>query len=361
MAPRPATAEVTDPFQGGPADLIPFNENQNASETPLPHSEACGQPGRTGQGESSSEKSSNVIPVANTERDPHPSQPEVHRADFQLNASTTPTNQSPFADDATNDLKTQQAPSKSPTITNDPCAAVPVKPFTELGINIAQPAGKLPADLAATCWEQINHNDGSNAASRAWPLFVYQWEATCLCYQPLYFEEANLERYGYQCGDRCCCPCECCVQPFASAAHFFGTVPLLPYCMAADCPGNCNYTLGNYRPGNCNPLRWQWPPFEPLAAVAYGGFWVGMATWLGVILGARGAGISKWSLPFLGFPIAFGVLVVLSGHDLMKPWGISWLWVAAVLGPVIGVRTLLNPSPRDHQEPTPKPDPLAGL
>jgi hypothetical protein len=86
-----------------------------------------------------------------------------------------------------------------------------------------------------------------------------------------------------------------------------------------------------------------------------------MATWLGVILGARGAGISKWSLPILGFPIAFGVLVVLSGHDLMKPWGISWLWVAAVLGPVIGVRTLLNPSPRDHQEPTPKPDPLAGL
>ena len=50
-----------------------------------------------------------------------------------------------------------------------------------------------------------------------------------------------------------------------------------------------------------------------------------------------------------------------TGHDLMKPWGISWLWVAAVLGPVIGVRTLLNPSPRDHQEPTPKPDPLAGL
>ena len=152
-----------------------------------------------------------------------------------------------------------------------------MKPFTDLGINIAQPAGKLPADLAATCWEQINHKDGPTAASRAWPLFVYQWEATCLCYQPLYFEEANLERYGYQCGDRsCCCSCgcECCLQPAASAFHFFGTIPVLPYCMAADCPGNCNYTLGNYRPGNCNPLRWQWPSYEPLAAVAYGGFWI---------------------------------------------------------------------------------------
>jgi hypothetical protein len=46
----------------------------------------------------------------------------------------------------------------------------------------------------------------------------------------------------------------------------------------------------------------------------------------------------------------------------MKPWGVSWLWVAAVLGPVIGVRTLLNPSPRDHQPAQPtKRDPLAGL
>jgi hypothetical protein len=97
------------------------------------------------------------------------------------------------------------------------------------------------------------------------------------------------------------------------------------------------------------------------AVSGHGGFWVGMATWLGVILGARGAGISKWSLPFLGFPIAFGVIIVLADQDLMKPWGVSWLWVAAVLGPVIGMRTLLNPSPRDHQEPPPKPDPLAGL
>ena len=38
------------------------------------------------------------------------------------------------------------------------------------------------------------------------------------------------------------------------------------------------------------------------AVSGHGGFWVGMATWLGVIIGARGAGISKWSLPFLGVP-----------------------------------------------------------
>jgi hypothetical protein len=97
------------------------------------------------------------------------------------------------------------------------------------------------------------------------------------------------------------------------------------------------------------------------AVSGHGGFFVGLAAWLGVVWGARRAGISKWTMPFLAFPLVFGVVVVLSGHSLLKPWEISWLWVAAVLGPVIGVRTLLNPSPRTHEEPTPKSDPLAGL
>jgi hypothetical protein len=109
-------------------------------------------------------------------------------------------------------------------------------------------------------------------------------------------------------------------------------------------------------------IGWAIVLLERWAVSGHGGFWVGLATWLGVIVGARRAGISKWSLPVLGFPIAFGVIVALSGEDVMKPWGVSWLWVAAVLGPVVGVRTLLNPSPRDHQEPAPpKRDPLADL
>jgi hypothetical protein len=97
------------------------------------------------------------------------------------------------------------------------------------------------------------------------------------------------------------------------------------------------------------------------AVSGHGGFFVGLAAWLGVIVGARRAGISKWTMPFLAFPVAFGVIVALTGESLLRPWGVSWLWVAAVLGPVIGARTLLNPSPRDHQEPAAKPDPLAGL
>jgi hypothetical protein len=108
-------------------------------------------------------------------------------------------------------------------------------------------------------------------------------------------------------------------------------------------------------------IGWAIVLIEHWAVSGHGGFWVGAATWVGVIVGARRAGISKWALPLLAYPAVFGVLLALAGESVMKPWGISWLWVAAVLGPVIGARTLLNPSPRDHQEPAPKPDPLAGL
>ena len=108
-------------------------------------------------------------------------------------------------------------------------------------------------------------------------------------------------------------------------------------------------------------IGWAIVLVEHWAVSGHGGFWVGLATWFGVIVGARRAGISKWFMPLLAFPIAFGVIVALAGQDILKPWGVSWLWVAAVLGPVIGARTLLNPSPRDHRPAPPKRDPLADL
>jgi hypothetical protein len=151
---------------------------------------------------------------------------------------------------------------------DDPCAAATEKPLAALGINIALPSGELPADHASLCWDSINQTLGPLAAARYWHGQLYFWDATALCHRPLYFEEINLERYGYG-----CCAC---LQPAASAAHFFGTVPALPYCMAAECPCECVYTLGHYRPGSCPPWRCHWPPSDPLAAAAEGGFMTGM-------------------------------------------------------------------------------------
>ena len=74
-----------------------------------------------------------------------------------------------------------------------------------------------------------------------------------------------------------------------------------------------------------------------------GGLWVALAGWLGVLVAARRAGISRWALPLLAYPLVSLVIVVVAGEDVLDPWGSSWLWVLAVLGPVIGARTLLKP------------------
>jgi hypothetical protein len=238
----PAFAQVVDPLADGPVDPDLFSNPPlaapiNAAPVPLPPREARGEPGRTGPGEGSLSQS--------------PSQ-------------VAPSNVAP-------------APSTGPiAASQDPCAAAPMKPLNQLGINIAQPTGALPTDLAAPCWNHINQTQTGCAATRCWTNSAYHWDATCLCHHPLYFEEINLERYGYQCGDVCCCGCECCLQPFASAAHFYGTVLALPYCIAAECPGDCVYTLGHYRPGDRNPWRWHWPPADPVAALSTAGVYTGL-------------------------------------------------------------------------------------
>src|SRR3954471_6286360 len=93
-----------------------------------------------------------------------------------------------------------------------------------------------------------------------------------------------------------------------------------------------------------------------------GGIIVAGACWLGVVVGARRAGIAKKSLILLLYPLISLAIVIAADTSVLDPWGVSWLWVAAVLGPVVGARTILNPSPRDHE---PKPvaprDPLADL
>jgi hypothetical protein len=86
---------------------------------------------------------------------------------------------------------------------------------------------------------------------RAWSQITYLWKASGLCHKPLYFEQPQLERYGHSWGPA--------LDPIVSGVHFFGTVPLLPYAMGVETPGECIYTLGYYRPGSCAP--YMIPPF----------------------------------------------------------------------------------------------------
>lgn len=125
------------------------------------------------------------------------------------------------------------------------------KPIADTGVDIALPAGGevprvdplrnpyAPAPTPVTL-------------TRPWPSLTYTWAAAATRHNPLYFEEVNAERYGYTCSRV--------LQPAISTAHFFGTIPALPYLHGANCPWECQYTLGHYRPGSCNPWRRHcWP------------------------------------------------------------------------------------------------------
>lgn len=83
----------------------------------------------------------------------------------------------------------------------------------------------------------------------------FYWAAPSFYHRPLYFEQAGVERYGhYVHGD--------CVQSAVSTAHFFGDFLILPYKLGAS-PYQClDYTLGRYRPGNCNPKQ---PRLDPIS------------------------------------------------------------------------------------------------
>jgi hypothetical protein len=95
-------------------------------------------------------------------------------------------------------------------------------------------------------------------------------------------------------------------------------------------------------------VAWAAVLVERWAVGGHGGVLVGGAAWLGVVAGARSAGINKWALPLLAYPLISVGIAIAADQSLLRPWGISWLWVAAVLGPVLGLRVLLDPSPRDH-------------
>jgi len=133
----------------------------------------------------------------------------------------------------------------------------PLTPMAALGVDIGLPEGKLPRDFATERAQQLATPAGA-ALVRGWPVLEYHWAASGARSFPLYFEEVNAERYGYTCSYT--------FQPVISAAHFFGTIPYLPYLMAADCPRECTYALGHYRPGNCNPWRAHSFPLDGKAA-----------------------------------------------------------------------------------------------
>jgi hypothetical protein len=95
--------------------------------------------------------------------------------------------------------------------------------------------------------------EGETFQPRRFATTMMTWKAAGNCHKPLYFEDWNLERYGHSHGP---------LDPVFSAAHFFVTLPVLPYKMGVELPWECVYPLGYYRPGSCAPWTVPAPPIS---------------------------------------------------------------------------------------------------
>jgi hypothetical protein len=105
-------------------------------------------------------------------------------------------------------------------------------------------------------------------SGRDWGQTCYTWKASGLCHKPLYFEQAHMERYGHSWGPV--------LDPVISGAHFFASVPMLPYKMGLEPPCECIYPLGHYRPGNCAPHYVEPFPWSIRAAASEAGALTGL-------------------------------------------------------------------------------------
>lgn len=145
------------------------------------------------------------------------------------------------------------------------------RPITEVMVNAELPTGLAPGEPGSEIDEPATPPTPQFGDARlvgGWPITDFNWAATGMYHKPLYFEEVNLERYGYTVSPV--------LQPLISGAHFFATIPALPYKMTTHPPNECYYTLGHYRPGSCAPRRWHHEPWDPLAATVEAGFVVGL-------------------------------------------------------------------------------------
>lgn len=103
---------------------------------------------------------------------------------------------------------------------------------------------------------------------RQWDCTDFVWTASGMCHKPLYFEERHLERYGHATGPY--------TQPVVSGAHFFGSVLMLPWNMGLKLPGECEYALGHYEPGECAPYMIPALPITVRAALFEAGAAAGL-------------------------------------------------------------------------------------
>jgi len=151
----------------------------------------------------------------------------------------------------------------APPVAKDPCSAPDLKSISEITYDISTKGDLFPKKCP------LQEGALPERQTHGWAPVTFTWKASGLCHKPSYFEEVHLEQYGHTCRGH--------LQPLVSGAHFFLTVPILPYKMGLYPPNECIYSLGYYRPGSCAPYMLDPLPLSIRAGLAEAGVWTGMA------------------------------------------------------------------------------------
>ena len=111
-----------------------------------------------------------------------------------------------------------------------------------ISLSLAE-SGRVPVDRSQLLQEFGRVGSVSNTVK------VFGWEAPSIRYQPLYFEDVVLERYGQTLPDY--------RQGVRSAIHFGTALTGLALQMYETPPRSCDSPLGYCRPGDCVPQTTQ--------------------------------------------------------------------------------------------------------
>lgn len=109
----------------------------------------------------------------------------------------------------------------------------------------------------------------SGSAERYFAQWNYFWAPSNISYNPLYFEDPVLERYGQV-------HIHDAVQPLYSAARFAVQFAGLPYQMALQPVHERVYPLGYFRPGDAAPELIYQPPLNARAGLVAAGVYTGL-------------------------------------------------------------------------------------
>ena len=155
-------------------------------------------------------------------------------------------------DDLDDDLDTEQDQASLRRLTDDQIRNNwPKHSISEIGLSLDE-VGRVPEDRSGLLQEYGRFGPVSESVK------VFAWEAPDIRYQPLFFEDVVLERYGQTLPDY--------RQGVRSAIHFGTAFTGLSLQLLETPSRSCDYSLGYCRPGTCVPQTTQRHFVGPLSA-----------------------------------------------------------------------------------------------